>query len=197
MNEIVQKGKAILIEIKIRLFERAILRVANFVTISYPLPLTGVKIFILKIIGIKILSPCFIDEGFNCLNPKNISIDKCCSFGHNNKMWAFNKIKIGPYVQTAIGLTIISGSHNISDYANPTFDQEIIIEGENWIGANVTILGGVVIGRGAIIGAGSVVTKSIPPYTIAAGVPAKVIKERPTAQVVISPFGNYTPFIHS
>lgn len=54
----------------------------------------------------------------------------------------------------------------------------IIIEDEVWIGLNVTILSGVTIGQGAIIAAGAVVSKSIPPYTIAGGVPAKVIRNR-------------------
>lgn len=58
------------------------------------------------------------------------------------------------------------------------YDQDIIIEEDVWCGANVTILKGVTIGRGSIIAAGAVVTKNIPPYSIACGVPAKVIKKR-------------------
>lgn len=54
----------------------------------------------------------------------------------------------------------------------------IILEEDVWIGANTVILGGVKIGRGSIIAAGSVVTKNIPPYSIAGGTPAKVIKSR-------------------
>ena len=50
------------------------------------------------------------------------------------------------------------------------------MENDVWIGCNVTILSGVTIGRGAIVAAGAVVTKDIPPYAIAGGVPAKVIK---------------------
>jgi acetyltransferase-like isoleucine patch superfamily enzyme len=48
-----------------------------------------------------------------------------------------------------------------------------------WIGANVIILKGVTIGEGAIVGAGSVVTKDVPPYTIVAGNPARIIREIP------------------
>ena len=54
---------------------------------------------------------------------------------------------------------------------------DIIIKRGAWIGTGSTILGGVTIGEGAIIGAGSVVTKNIPPFTIAAGNPAKVVKK--------------------
>jgi len=143
----------------------------------------------------KIGSPCFIDKGFNCWAPQNIEIDKYCSFGHNNSFWAFNKITIGPYVQTAFGLTLIAGSHDVNNYA-PMGTQKIVLEGENWIGANVTIIGGVTIGRGAIIAAGAVVTENIPPYCIAGGVPARVIKPRIPAESVVSPFGTYTPNLH-
>lgn len=52
----------------------------------------------------------------------------------------------------------------------------IIIEENVWIGEMVCILGGVHIGKGSIIGAGSVVTKNIPPYSLACGIPAKVVK---------------------
>jgi len=185
--------KSILIEIKIRFFERMLLRIANFVTISYPFLLSRVKISLLRILGINIASPCFIDEGFDCVVPKNIYIDKCCSLGHNNTFWAFNKITLGPYVQSAIGLTLVAGSHRTDNFAPLTENEEIILEGENWIGANVTILGGVRVGRGSVIAAGAIVTKDIPPYSIAGGIPARVIKSRNPAESVISPFGEYKP----
>lgn len=54
--------------------------------------------------------------------------------------------------------------------------KKIVVDDDAWIGANVTILPGVHIGRGAIIGAGAVVTTDVPPHTIAAGVPARIIR---------------------
>ena len=184
--------KLIYHEFHIRIFERLLINTANLVTISPALKLSSIKILILRLLRMKIGSPCFIDKGFNCWMPQNIEIDKCCSFGHNNNFWAFNSIIIGPYVQTAFGLTLIAGSHDITSYA-PIEKQKIVLEGENWIGANVTIIGGVTIGRGSIIAAGAVVTEDIPPYSIAGGVPAKVIKSRVPAVSVVSPFGSYTP----
>lgn len=59
----------------------------------------------------------------------------------------------------------------------PEDDMDIILQGDNWIGANATILRGVTIGEGAIIAAGAVVTKNVPPYSIWE-VPARSIKER-------------------
>ena len=64
----------------------------------------------------------------------------------------------------------MSGGNEDNEYG------DVIVEEDVWIGMNVTLLPGVTIGRGAIIGAASVVTKSIPPYAIAVGNPAKVIK---------------------
>ena len=62
------------------------------------------------------------------------------------------------------------------------FGHPIRIEDDCWIGGGVTILPGVTIGKGCTVGAGAVVTKSIPPYSIALGAPAKVVKTLPTVE---------------
>lgn len=65
----------------------------------------------------------------------------------------------------------------ITEENKPTgYDKDVIINEDCWIGCNVTLLCGVTIGRGCTIAAGAVVNKDIPPYCIAGGVPAKVIK---------------------
>lgn len=96
-------------------------------------------------------------------------------------------------------LTVITGDHMsivgkyIDDVSsldkkridiNHIYDQDVIIEEDVWCGTNVTILKGVTIGRGSIIAAGAVVTKDIPPYSIAGGIPAKVIKKRMTDEEI-------------
>lgn len=62
--------------------------------------------------------------------------------------------------------------------------KEVKIGNDVWIGAKAIIMGGITIGNGSVIGAGSVVTKDIPPYSIAAGCPAKVIKKRFTEEQI-------------
>lgn len=56
------------------------------------------------------------------------------------------------------------------------FDKDVIVEEDVWLGVNVTLLSGITIGRGAIVAAGSVVTKNVPPYSVVGGIPAKFIK---------------------
>jgi len=55
---------------------------------------------------------------------------------------------------------------------------EIIVEDDVWLGANVTVIGSVRVGQGAVVAAGAVVTKDVEPYSIVGGVPAKFIKKR-------------------
>ena len=90
--------------------------------------------------------------------------------------------------------TIITGDHRIDVVGNyimdnieklPENDAPVVIEDDVWCGANVTILKGVTIGRGSVIAAGAVVTKSVPPYSIAGGVPAKVLKARFTPEEIV------------
>lgn len=85
---------------------------------------------------------------------------------------------MGPYV------FIYTQNHNFSrtdismDQQGWSEEKPVVIEDDVWIGARVTILPGVVIGSGSIIGASAVVTKSVPPYSVVAGNPAKVVKNR-------------------
>ncbi len=82
-------------------------------------------------------------------------------------------------------VTIMGGDHNISEVGTPMRfvktggkNEPIVIEKNAWIGSNVTILKGVKIGEGAVVGAGSVVVRSIPPYSVCVGNPAKPLKLR-------------------
>jgi len=95
------------------------------------------------------------------------------------------QIIIGDRVSIAPNVIIVAESspnnspHLASiDYVKETLikDEKVIVEDDVWIGASVTILPGVKIGQGAIIGAGAVVTKNVEPYTVVAGIPAKVIR---------------------
>ena len=104
-------------------------------------------------------------------------------------------IHIGDHVMIAAHVTMISGDHRTDvigkymmevgeDEKLPENDLPIVIEKDVWIGVGATVLKGVTVGEGAVIAAGSVVTKDVPPYAIVGGVPAKVLKYRFTEEEI-------------
>lgn len=113
-----------------------------------------------------------------------IRIGKKCNINPYTIIYGHgNGIIIGNDVLIAGHCLLIPSNHIFSDINIPINQQGekslgIIIEDDVWIGAGCKILDGVLIGKGAIIAAGSVVNKSIPPNTIVGGVPAKFIKNR-------------------
>ena len=139
----------------------------------------------------------------------NVSVGKLCDFipshihcghhvsigSHASFIAAKAHIYIGNYVMFGPNVTIRGGDHRTDLIGRhlyqvgggdklPENDQDVTIEDGVWIGCNVTILKGVTIGRGAVVGAGSLVTKDVPPYAIAVGNPAKVIKSRFTTDQI-------------
>ncbi len=117
------------------------------------------------------------------LFPENISIGTGVSIHQFSYFDASGGIEIGSEVMIGHGVTIMTNSHNynridISMKSQNVRHKKVNIGDDVWIGAKSTILMGVNVGKGAIIGANSVVTKNIPEYSIVGGVPAKVISVR-------------------
>ncbi len=104
--------------------------------------------------------------------------------GRCNLKGFLEDLVIGSNVQMAPGCAFSPYDHNYDDLTRPIWAQglrskgPIIVEDDVWLGLDVKVLDGVTIGRGAIVGAGAVVTRDIPPYAIAVGVPARVVGYR-------------------
>ncbi|MGB5942001.1 MAG: acyltransferase [Leeuwenhoekiella sp.] len=109
--------------------------------------------------------------------------------GNNSNLGAYNYVGCSGYIE--IGNDVMLGprvglyaeNHNFEDPTRPIKEQGvtrkfIVIEDNCWIGANSVIVAGVIVGRGSVVAAGSIVTKDVPPFSIVAGSPAKIIKNR-------------------
>ena len=129
-----------------------------------------------------------------CLGKKSVIESYCCinnavgdvTIGDYTRIGihctVIGPVCIGNHVNLAQGITVTALNHNFTD-ANSMIDEQgistkpVIIDDDVWIGANAVILPGITIGRHVVVAAGAVVTKDVPPYSLVAGVPARVIKQ--------------------
>lgn len=114
---------------------------------------------------------CFI-FGTNVHIGKNTTVNRNCYLDGRGKLTIGNNVSISPNVQ------MITEDHDMDSTNFTGRSRDIIIDDYVWIGTSAIILPGVHIGKGAVVAAGSVVTKSVGPFEVVGGVPAKKIKER-------------------
>lgn len=128
----------------------------------------GVKIGYLSVIG---------DAELNG-SPANLVVGNECFIGSHVHLALHEKINLGNNVVVNDGCVLLTASHDVNCPNWSHVKAPIVIEDYAWIATNSMILPGVTIGKGAVVGAGSVVTKSVPPYQVVAGNPARMVKER-------------------
>ena len=121
-------------------------------------------------------------ESFVCINNAvgDVVIGDHTRIGLHNTI--IGPVEIGNNVNLAQGITVTALNHNFSDTKKRIDEQgvstnQVTIEDDVWVGANAVILPGVTIGEHCVVAAGAVVTKDVPPHSLVAGVPAKVIKK--------------------
>ena len=125
------------------------------------------------------------DYGCNIHIGNNVTVNTGCTFVDCNKITIGNNVLIAPNVQIYTATHPIDLNERLApvetddgvDYIRRTFALPVTIEDGCWIGGGVIILPGITNGKGSVIGAGSVVTKNIPPDSLAAGNPCKVIRK--------------------
>ena len=115
--------------------------------------------------------------------PNNLKLDKYIFIGDNARLCCEGGLEIGSHTKIGVDFLVLTSNHNYQSekllpYDEYDYKQKVSIGKNCWIGARVTICPGVKIEDGAVIGAGSVVTKSVPKCAVVAGNPAKIIKFR-------------------
>ena len=121
-------------------------------------------------------------ESYSCINNAvgDVIIGDHTRVGLHNTI--IGPVTIGSHVNLAQGITVTALNHNFSE-TDKRIDEQgvsttpVTIDDDVWIGANAVILPGVSIGTHSVVAAGAVVTKDVPPHSLVAGVPAKVIKQ--------------------
>ena len=117
-------------------------------------------------------------------NPHAVSIGDGCSFSAFVVLDAHDRITIGRNCLFALRVTVSTATHdyNVTPINSRTVTRPVVIGDDVWLGVGATILPGVTVGDGAVIGAHALVTRDVPPRAIVVGVPARVIKYRPAGE---------------
>lgn len=178
-----KNGKVLTI---IEIFKKVINRIKNIILefkvfllhlVGY-IPSHCFRRFFYRAAGIKIGKGSTIHTKARLYDPKNISIGQDTTIGEGTVLDGRDLLTIGNHVDIASEVMIYNSEHNINDEDFMAMNAPVKIEDYVFIGPRAIILAGVTVGRGAIVGAGAVVTKDVPPYAIVGGVPAKIIGER-------------------
>lgn len=133
---------------------------------------------ILRLFGAKIGKKVILRPSVKVTYPWNLTIGDYSWVGDNVTLYTLGKITIGSNSVVSQKSYLCTGSH---DYSSPLFDiysKPIVIEDEVWLATDVFVAPGVTIGKGAVLGAKSIVTKNMPAEMVCRGAPAKPFKTR-------------------
>lgn len=140
-----------------------------------------IRAFLLRGMGCSVGKACELEPLVDVGLRPNIQMGSHCQI---NKGVVLRNVKMGNYVMVAPEVVFLDRFHKTDMIDVPMALQGIerfepsLIEDDVWIGQRVIIMPGINIGKGAIVGAGAVVTKDVPAYAVVAGIPAKIIRSR-------------------
>ena len=142
------------------------------------IPIHHFRRFVYRLSGMKIGHGTTIHMYTRFYDTTNISIGSDTVIGEHAVLDGRDKLEIGSHVALSTEVMIYNSEHDIESDTFKPINEPVIIDDYVFIGPRAIILPGVKIGRGAIVAAGAVVTKDVPPSSIVGGVPAKIIGER-------------------
>ncbi len=142
------------------------------------IPLQWLRHGIFRLYGMEIDRTSIIYMGGEIRSPQNISIKKNTTIGHKCTLDGRGGITIGESVNFSSEVMIWTVEHDLNSPSFGAHEGRVIVEDYAWLSCRSIILPGVTVGKGAVVAAGAVVTKSVEPYAIVGGVPARKIGER-------------------
>ena len=156
--------------------------ISVFYTVLFIFPPFVKRLFYKIILG-SLGQSCLIDTSVYFRYPWKVHIGNNVAINKDVQIFPSilspdGKVTIGNDVSIAPGVLIMAASHDYSSTALEDISAPVLIEDHVWIGARAIIFPGVTVGKYAVIGAGAVVTKDVPEYSVVAGVPAKIINRR-------------------
>ena len=163
-------------EHKPRFFRMVLWRLVNM-TVFRIVP-NAMRILLLRLMGARIGKRCLIYGSVKVYVPWNLTMGDAVCFGPRVEIYDKDKITIGNGVIVSQDAWLCTASHDITDPRMALVVCPITIGSDVWIAARASVLPGVAIGDGGVVGACAVVVKDVPPWSVAVGNPARVVKTR-------------------
>jgi len=143
----------------------------------FPLPPDNIMTYMARWFGAKIGKNVYIHRGVNIMFPFNLEVGDNTLILRDVFIYSLDSIRIGKNVAIAPECALLTSSHIPFEPKFTVVTRPITIEDNVWLGYGATVLMGVTIHQGAVVGARSLVNKDVPPLTMVAGVPAKFIRQ--------------------
>ncbi|MFO7693752.1 MAG: acyltransferase [Vicinamibacterales bacterium] len=141
-------------------------------------PFHAVRQAYLRALGMRIGAGVALFTGTTIMRPERIAVGDGSVVGFDCFLGGEAGLVIGAQVNISSYSILLGGDHDLDSADFRPVLAPIVIEDYAWLATRVTVVGGVRIGRGAVVATGAVVTRDVPPYHVVAGVPAKTIKTR-------------------
>ncbi|PIS16071.1 acyltransferase [Candidatus Roizmanbacteria bacterium CG09_land_8_20_14_0_10_41_9] len=142
------------------------------------IPSHHIRRLLCRMAGIRIGKGSTLHMRIRFYDPRNIKIGEDSIIGENTVLDGRDKIIIGNHVDIASDVMVYNSQHDINSESFAATHSPVHIDDYTFIGPRAILLPGVTVGKGAVVGAGAVVTKDVPPFAIVGGVPAHTIGER-------------------
>lgn len=147
------------------------------------------KFVLRNLFGVEIAPSAVLYGGFEIRSPRKLKIGANTVIGHRVTLDARGGLTLGKNVNLSSEVMIWTAQHDYRDPQFGTVFKPVAIGDYAWLGPRCIVLPGVMIGEGAVVAAGAVVSKDVEPYTVVGGVPAKKIADRPKGL-------HYNPALH-